>query len=64
MLTEAIAVLVVAPITFHIARSNPGLPEWQRNFLYGVTVATVLIDGYLFLKWVGQTKTPSRYLLA
>ena len=60
MVTEAIAVLAIAPITFYIARSNPELPKWQRNFLYGVAAVTVVVDGYLLIKWVAEARTQSQ----
>ena len=52
--SEAVALAIVAPALAYIAHSNPGLPRWQKVFLYGAAVGTALVDGYLLAQWDGD----------
>ena len=52
MASEALAIGAVAPVSAYIAATNPQLPRWQRTFLYGLAVGTLIVDGYLLGKWL------------
>lgn len=49
VVTEAIAVLVVAPFLFYLTAQR-SLPPWARAVSFGVGVGTLLVDGSLLLR--------------
>jgi hypothetical protein len=50
MVTELGALVLLAPLSWHVAK-NPALPEWQRRGLQATALVTVLVDGWLFYQW-------------
>ena len=55
VLAETLALFVAAPLTVYIAHTATGLASWQRDFLWALATGTVLVDGYLLHKYLGQT---------
>jgi hypothetical protein len=49
--TEIIAVTVIAPTLWHIATSTKDLQPASRNFLKGLSISTLVLDGWLLWEW-------------
>jgi hypothetical protein len=49
LIAEAVAVFIITPILFHIARNQTN--RHYKIFLYLLAIGTLIVDGYLLLKY-------------
>ena len=53
MVAETVALVAIAPVLWKISEA-PTLTPTHRQFLKGVALGTVVVDGYLLLKWLEE----------
>lgn len=49
IISEAIAVFIITPIIIYIAFQQKN--KWYKYFLLLLSIGTIIVDGYLLIKW-------------
>jgi hypothetical protein len=52
VVTEAVAVFAVTPFMFWLGTKKE-LPTWARGTSLAIAAGTLLIDGWLLVRWLG-----------
>lgn len=56
ILTEALAVVVIAPFLGYVATRPRELTTFERVGIWGIVAGTLLVDGFLLYRWWSSTR--------